>query len=192
MNPGGKKESPQNPQQQQTDVTRRRFFTLMGLGIGWGGFAAALGGSGVGALRYMFPNVLYEPPTVFKIGKPEDYGIGVDNKLKKERQIWVVRNERGMYVMVAICRHLGCTPNWFDDQKKFRCPCHGSIYDVAGNVVGGPAPRTLWRAAISLDPVDGQIVVNFTQRQDPDPKGTEEGLMVDEKSREVPPFFLEV
>lgn len=66
MNPGGKKESPQNPQQQQTDVTRRRFFTLMGLGIGWGGFAAALGGSGVGALRYMFPNVLYEPPRFSK------------------------------------------------------------------------------------------------------------------------------
>lgn len=191
MNPGGKKESPQNPQQ-QTDVSRRRFFTLMGLGIGWGGFAAALGGTGVGALRYMFPNVLYEPPTVFKIGKPEEYGIGVDNKLKKERQIWVVRNERGMYVLVAICRHLGCTPNWFDDQKRFRCPCHGSIYDVNGNVVGGPAPRTLWRAAVSIDPVDGQIVVNFNQRQDPDPKGTEEGLMVDEKNREVPPFFLQV
>jgi hypothetical protein len=50
----------------------------------------------------------------------------------------------------------------------------------------------LWRAGVSLDPVDGQIVVNFNQRQDPDPKGTPDGLMVDEASREVAPFFLQV
>lgn len=174
------------------DVSRRRFFTLMGLGVGWGGVAATLGGIGAGAARYMFPSVLYEPPTIFKIGLPSEYGMGVDTKLKKERQVWVVRNERGIYVLVAICRHLGCTPNWFSDQKLFRCPCHGSIYDPHGNVVGGPAPRTLWRSAISLDPVDGQIVVDFNRRQDPDPVGTPEGLMVEELSREVEPYFLKV
>ena len=174
------------------DVSRRKFFTQLGLGVGWGGILTALGGVGAGAARYMFPTVVYEPPTVFKIGKPDEYGLGVDTKLKKDRQIWVVRNERGIYVMIAICRHLGCTPNYFLDQQLFRCPCHGSIYDTYGNVVGGPAPRTLWRAGISLDPVDGQIVVNFTKRQDPDPKGTEEGLMVDEMEREVEPYFLKV
>jgi len=50
----------------------------------------------------------------------------------------------------------------------------------------------LWRTAVSIDPVDGQIVVNFSKRQDPDPKGTEEGLMVEESGREVEPFFLKV
>ncbi len=173
-----------------TEVDRREFLAAVGLGIGWTGLLGALGGTGVGALRYMFPNITYEPPTLFKIGRPDEYGIGVDNRLKKERQIWVVRNERGLYVMVAICRHLGCTPNWFADQGRFRCPCHGSIYDTMGNVVGGPAPRTLWRAGVSLHPVDGQVVVNFLQRQDPEPKGTPEGLMVDESSREVAPFFI--
>jgi len=185
LKPDEKSESP-------SDVSRRRFFTLLSLGVGWGGLLAAFGGGAVGTLRYMFPTVRYEPPSIFKIGKPEDYGMGVDNRLKKERQIWVVRNEKGIYVMVAICRHLGCTPNWFQDQMRFRCPCHGSIYDVDGNVRGGPAPRTLWRAGISLDPVDGEIVVNFTQRQDPDPKGTPDGLIVDPVSREQPPFFLKV
>ena len=159
---------------------------------GWGGIAASLGGGGLGLLRYMVPNILYEPSSVFKIGKPDIYGLGVDTSLMKERQIWVVRNERGLYVMIGICRHLGCTPNWFSDQKRFRCPCHGSIYDADGNVRGGPAPRTLWRAGVMLDPVDGQVVVNFNQRQDPDPKGTDEGLIVESSLREVPPFFLKV
>jgi cytochrome b6-f complex iron-sulfur subunit len=57
-------------------------------------------------------------------------------------------------------------------------------------VRGGPAPRTLWRAAVSLDPVDGQVVVNFIQRQDPDPQSTVDGLTVKEETREVEPFFI--
>ena len=178
------------PPQRDTaqDLSRRKLLTL----IGWGGFLASMGGAAFGTFRFMFPEILYEPPTVFKIGKPADYGMGVTDTLKKERQIWVVKNERGLYVLVAICRHLGCTPNWFQDQQRFRCPCHGSIYDIFGNVRGGPAPRTLWRAAVSLDPVDGQVQVNFIQRQDPDPKSTPEGLTVLEEPREVAPFFIKL
>lgn len=176
----------------EQELSRRKFLTLVGQCAGWGGIAASLGGVGVGTLKYLVPNVLYEPSSIFKIGKPADYGVGVDTRLMKERQVWVVRNERGIYVLVGICRHLGCTPNWFPDQQRFRCPCHGSIYDMQGNVRGGPAPRTLWRSGVSLDAVDGQIVVNFNQRQDPDPKGTAEGLVVEESSREVSPFFLKI
>jgi hypothetical protein len=43
-----------------------------------------------------------------------------------------------------------------------------------------------------LDPVDGQVVVNFIQRQDPDPQSTPEGLTVPEEGREVEPFFIKV
>jgi cytochrome b6-f complex iron-sulfur subunit len=189
--PGGAAPAKAPPQDVKA-VSRRKFFTLLGLGVGWGGFLTALGGTAMASFRYMFPNVLYEPPTIFKIGRPEEFGMGVDARLQKERQIWVVRNPRGIYVLISICRHLGCTPNWFGDQQRFRCPCHGSIYDITGNVTGGPAPRTLWRTAVSIDPVDGQIVVNFNQRQDPDPKSTPDGLTVNEASREVPPFFLKV
>lgn len=169
-------------------ITRRDFFSV----VGWGGVAATLGGSAFSFYRFYFPNVLYESPKVFKIGKPEDYPVGLSEKWKKERQIWVVRNESGTYVMISICRHLGCTPNWFDDKKVFLCPCHGSIYDIAGNVLGGPAPKLLWRTAIKIDPVDGQIVVDFNHRQDPEPVSTENGLRVDEALREVEPFFLKV
>lgn len=169
-------------------ITRRDFFSI----VGWGGILATLGASALSFYRYYFPNVLYESQTVFKIGKPEDYPLGLSEKWKKERQIWVVRNERGIYVMISICRHLGCTPNWFQDKQVFLCPCHGSIYDIAGNVLGGPAPKLLWRTALKTDPIDGQIVVDFNRRQDPEPESTEKGLMVEEASREVEPFFLRV
>jgi len=170
------------------EITRRDFFSI----VGWGGIAATLGGSAFSFYRFYFPNVLYEKPTVFKIGKPADYPIGLSEKWKKERQIWVVRNEHGIYAMISICRHLGCTPNWFQDKQVFLCPCHGSIYDLAGNVLGGPAPRLFWRPSLKIDPVDGQIVVDFNHRQDPDPVSTENGLRADEALREVEPFFLSV
>lgn len=169
-------------------ITRRDFFSL----VGWGGVAATMGGSAFSFYRFYSPNVLYETQKIFKIGKLSDYPEGLSEKWKKERQIWVVRNERGLYVMISICRHLGCTPNWFQDKNAFLCPCHGSIFSIEGNVLGGPSPRLLWRAAVKIDPTDEQIIVDFNHRQDPDPMSTEQGLRVDEASREVEPFFLKV
>ena len=170
------------------EITRRDFFSI----VGWGGVAATLGGSAFSFYRFYSPNVLYESQKVFKIGKPSEYPPGLSEKWKKERQVWVVRNESGIYVMISICRHLGCTPNWFQDKQAFLCPCHGSIFSIEGNVLGGPSPRLLWRASVKIDPTDGQIIVDFNHRQDPDPISTEQGLRVDEASREVEPFFLKV
>jgi ubiquinol-cytochrome c reductase iron-sulfur subunit len=52
-------------------------------------------------------------------------------------------------ILIGVCTHLGCIPlgqkpddphgaygGWF-------CPCHGSVYDAAGRVRHGPAPRNL-------------------------------------------------
>lgn len=169
-------------------ISRKKFVSF----LSWGGLFAFLGGSGIGSLKFMFPKVLYEPPKIFKIGRVEEFGLGVDTRLMRERRIWVTRDKEGIYVMIGICRHLGCTPNWIQDQQTFRCPCHGSIYDIYGNVIGGPAPRPLWRAAISLDPMDGMIVVNTLNRQDPDPKTTPQGLVVEETVRRVGSYFLKI
>jgi len=57
-------------------------------------------------------------------------------------------------VFVAICTHLGCVPKYWDINYEesgqgewhggFYCPCHGSIFDMAGRVYKGvPAPRNL-------------------------------------------------
>jgi cytochrome b6-f complex iron-sulfur subunit len=133
---------------------RRRFVMASVLGF--------LGVNFVMFLRFFLPRALYEPKTNFTIGYPSDYGFGVDTKFQNQYRIWVVRNTEGIFVISAICTHLGCTPDWKASENKFKCPCHGSGYDPEGVNFEGPAPRPMDRAHVELDP-EGRIVVDLSR-----------------------------
>jgi len=138
----------------------RRQFMINWLKLAWAAFAAATAIALSTCLRFMFPNVLFEPKMSFKVGKPEDYEVGVvDTRWKEKYSIWLVRTTEMMYVLSTVCTHLGCTPNWLDNEKKFKCPCHGSGFYQTGINFEGPAPRPLERFAISLAD-DGQVLVD--------------------------------
>jgi cytochrome b6-f complex iron-sulfur subunit len=128
---------------------------------GWAGLFVVVMTALMGLVRYMFPRVLFEPPSTFKAGSPKEYAPGVVNeKFKRDRRVWIVRYEDGsFYALLAICTHLGCTPNWFPLDNKFKCPCHGSGFYRDGTNYEGPAPRPLDRIEISLNS-EGQLVVD--------------------------------
>ena len=68
----------------------------------------------------------------------------MNEKFKKDQRVWIVRQEDGSFFAIsAICTHLGCTPNWFAIDNKFKCPCHGSGFYRDGTNYEGPAPRPL-------------------------------------------------
>jgi cytochrome b6-f complex iron-sulfur subunit len=113
-------------------------------------------------LRFFLPRALFEPSTVFRIGFPSDFGIGVETKFQQQYRIWVVRNAERLFVIYARCTHLGCTPDWKPSENKFKCPCHGSGYDSEGINFEGPAPRPMDRAHVEIDP-EGQIVVDTSR-----------------------------
>jgi len=118
----------------------------------------------LGFARFMFPNVLIEPPTKFKVGFPDDYAPGqVQTKYIPQFGVWVVRYEYEgqamIYAIKSVCTHLGCTPNWLEGEQKFKCPCHGSGFYKDGINFEGPAPRPLERYAISRAD-DGQLEVD--------------------------------
>ena len=50
----------------------------------------------------------------------------------------------------GICTHEGCVINRFA-RPVFECPCHGSQYDLAGNVLRGPAPAALPALVVTFD-----------------------------------------
>ncbi|MHB2026798.1 MAG: QcrA and Rieske domain-containing protein [Elusimicrobiota bacterium] len=143
---------------------------------GYGALAAF--GTGLAGVvgRYFFPNVIYEPSAIFNAGPVKDFDLGVSLKWINS-QVWIVRTSKGLYGLIAICRHLGCTPNWFQDQQRFKCPCHGSVYILSGDVVAGPAPRPLWRPHLEIT-TTGDLIVDKSIVQDSPPM------------RDKPPFFL--
>ena len=140
------------------------------MGLAWGSFTAASAGCLAATGRFMFPNVLNEPPQQRALGFPADYGLGVDERFKDTFGVWVVRTENdytheapGFYALISVCTHLGCTPNWLSAENKFKCPCHGSGFRPTGINFEGPAPRPLERARI-VQQEDGQILVDKTQK----------------------------
>jgi cytochrome b6-f complex iron-sulfur subunit len=120
--------------------------------------------AGTATARFMFPNVLFEPPSSFRAGRPQEFQTGVvDERFKVSNGVWLVRDQQGIYALSTICTHLGCTPNWLAAEQKFKCPCHGSGFYITGINFEGPAPRPLERFSIR-QAEDGQIVVDKSQK----------------------------
>jgi cytochrome b6-f complex iron-sulfur subunit len=149
------------------DEDRRGFLSAM-LGTAMGlGFTALAGTGGLwtlGFARFMFPNILTEPPSKFKVGFPDAFPPGyVETKFIPQFGVWVVKGEYNgqsqIYALRSVCTHLGCTPNWLEAEQKFKCPCHGSGFYKDGINFEGPAPRPLERYAIRLAD-DGQLEID--------------------------------
>lgn len=82
-------------------------------------------------------------------GKPRqlDYVQGIQDgwmTTKVQKAVWAIKQPDGQVTVLSpLCTHLGCGYAWDASESKFKCPCHGSVYDIAGNVLAGPAPRRL-------------------------------------------------
>jgi len=138
----------------ESNVTRRDFLDEMA--------AAALGVAGLGAtvvtVKYLSPNVLFEPPAQFRAGAPEDFPVNSVTYIL-DQQVYIVRMSAGFYAVSAVCTHLGCITQWKPEENQIACPCHGSKFTREGAKVSGPAPRALPHFAVRVAP-DGQLLVD--------------------------------
>ena len=158
-----------------SEEDRRGFFRGMfaafagsALAVGFSSLAVTLNLWTLGFARFMFPNILTEPPTKFKVGFPDELAPGqVQTKYVAQFGVWIVRYEYDgapqIYAIQTVCTHLGCTPNWLEGEQKFKCPCHGSGFYKDGINFEGPAPRPLERFAIRLSD-DGQLEVDKSRK----------------------------
>ncbi|MDD5543561.1 MAG: Rieske 2Fe-2S domain-containing protein [Acidobacteriia bacterium] len=138
-------------------LSRRDFFNEIAAG--------ALGVAGLGAfvvsVRYLSPNVLFEPPTNFRIGPPSDYQVNSVTYLANQ-EVYIVRTSDGLFAQSAICTHLGCITQWKPELEMIACPCHGSKFRKDGSVEHGPAPRPLQHFAVRMMP-DGELMVDLLE-----------------------------
>lgn len=102
--------------------------------------------------------IVRRTPDMLKAIKEDDDRVA-DPESKRSEQPPYAKNEYrslkpDLLVLVGICTHLGCSPvdrlqakpepfaaDW---QGGFYCPCHGSLFDLAGRVYKNkPAPDNL-------------------------------------------------
>ena len=59
--------------------------------------------------------------------------------------VYLVKVASETYALSSRCTHLGCTLNYDPVSQRFRCPCHGSVFDLSGERLAGPARKPLER-----------------------------------------------
>jgi Rieske Fe-S protein len=158
-------------------VTRRRLMVLGANGVGAAATAAIVLPALGFALAPVFKtqNMPWQP-----VGPPSDFtendyavevitlvaGIGeagksiayvrarnpaVDTEPEDKYNHWIALSSR--------CMHLGCPVRWVSAAQRFICPCHGGVYNLRGQVAGGPPVRPLDRFYTRLNPSTGLVEI---------------------------------
>jgi menaquinol-cytochrome c reductase iron-sulfur subunit len=137
---------------------RRKFLTLLTLGVGAMGMAVA----GLPLVGYIVAPLLIK---VWRdVGIVDDFGIG-ETTLVSFRDAsalpwsgvadrtasWLRRTGEADFVAFSInCTHLGCPVRWEPKAELFMCPCHGGVYYKDGVVAAGPPPLPLQRYPVRI------------------------------------------
>lgn len=152
-------------EQKKKSLTRGQF-----LGLAWAGSISLLLAQGVAAtLKYLKPISTGGFGGLVYAGKVDEFPVGSVNRVLAGR-FYLVRTEQGFLALWQKCTHLGCSVPWVEEEGKFHCPCHGSLFNSVGEVIGGPAPRPMDTFPVIIK--DGEVWVDTgkpTQRSRFDP-----------------------
>ncbi|MDR2737299.1 MAG: Rieske (2Fe-2S) protein [Gracilibacteraceae bacterium] len=55
------------------------------------------------------------------------------------------------------CTHLGCVISWEKGARRFKCPCHGGVFNADGEVISGPPKKPLTKLTAWVD--NGMVMV---------------------------------
>lgn len=149
-------------------VTRRRFLSVVSIGLGTLGAAVA----GVPVLGFLLgPLFRREEEEWRSIGPPDEYETGQTVKVdfqdsstvawsgqSDQSGAWLRRTgEQEFQALSIFCTHLGCPVLWKPDAELFLCPCHGGSFFSDGTVASGPPPIPLNQFPVRIR--DGMIEV---------------------------------
>ena len=117
-------------------ISRRSVLKL--IGRGFLGFGSLLGLGGL--VQFLG----YEPdppaPTEIQVGLVSDFPNGSKTVLPTVPAL-LIRNAGQFKAYSLVCPHLGCKADVLVD--KIVCPCHGSRFDLNGQLLHGPATKAL-------------------------------------------------
>ncbi|MEA2683988.1 MAG: menaquinol-cytochrome c reductase iron-sulfur subunit [Chloroflexota bacterium] len=95
-------------------------------------------------------------------GQPVRYEISLPQNAwpvpDQAHTVFVVRTGSNYEVLSNTCTHMQCPVRFQKDINQFLCPCHGGLYDIHGNNLGGPPPRPLAKFTSRVD-ADGVLYI---------------------------------
>lgn len=125
-------------------LARNGILTLCGL-LGLGGI-----------LQFLAAQTEPAAQTDFELGLAANYPVGSRTVIAQIPAL-LLHTPEGFTALSLICTHLGCTVA--SKPGGLECPCHGSRFDLGGNVLHGPATQPLKRLRLEITS-DGEIHVH--------------------------------
>jgi cytochrome b6-f complex iron-sulfur subunit len=138
-------------------ATTRRDILLSGWKLGGAVLVLAAGWTSYEALR---PLATKAGGARIQLGNARDFAEGSATYFPEGR-LYLVNASGSYFALSQRCPHLGCRVPFCESSGRFECPCHGSIYDLAGEYIKGPSPRGMDRYELSVQ--GDALVVDTTK-----------------------------
>ena len=150
-----------------SDALDRREFLATGWKVGAGLLAAA----GLWtSWDYLWPRLGAGFAAKVKTVAPDSVPANTVLEIPEARA-YLTRINDEVVALSEICTHLGCKVPFCDSSGQFECPCHGTVFNRAGDHLAGPAPRGMDRYKVEV--VDGVIEIDTSEKTSGPAPGTE-------------------
>ena len=149
-------------EKEKAEPTRRSFLNILWLILG----GVALVEFVAVAFAFLRPRKLKarreDTESVIAAGAVERFEPNSVTAFVKGKFYLARLGDGGFLALSRTCTHLGCSIPWVEKEMKFACPCHGSTFDITGNVIEAPAPRALDIYPITIE---NKIIKVDTRKQ---------------------------
>ncbi|HEY5461900.1 MAG TPA: Rieske (2Fe-2S) protein [Hanamia sp.] len=148
-------------EESEKEISRRKFFVRLSLGVAGLGAAAAA----IPVVSALIAPLLEKKNQQWRtVGKLDDFQTGTTNfvtfinadpkpyaGVTAKSAAWLRRTDQKNFIAFAAnCTHLGCPVRWEKEAHLFMCPCHGGVYYADGTVAGGPPPFPLTKYQVRV------------------------------------------
>jgi cytochrome b6-f complex iron-sulfur subunit len=131
-------------------IDRRKFLEYLGISV---------------AVLIAFPARLVRAKSLAisleKIEKLQSVGGSAILKLRGRNVLFIRDSEETVRALTPTCTHKGCTVAFNREKNRIECPCHGSAFNLEGQVLKGPAPSRLTSYEAKLE--DQRIIVSIDE-----------------------------
>ena len=129
--------------EKESQIDRRSFLNRLWV------FFSVVAAAGFGWLGLSFMNSRKERnrpvkmESIITAGPVERFTRGTVTAIPSGQFYLACLADGSFLALSRTCTHLGCSVPWDEEKHKFVCPCHGSTFNLTGEVLTAPAPRPL-------------------------------------------------